>query len=42
MEKQKSKCKHEWVKVLVLNSDKEYWKCKKCGERNYNINPYKD
>lgn len=41
MEKIKE-CKHEWVKVLVLNSNREYWKCKKCGKIKFNNNPYKD
>lgn len=28
-------CKHVWIKVLVLNSSKEYYKCKQCGTIKY-------
>ena len=28
-------CKHTWIKVLVLNSDREYYKCKQCGKIKY-------
>ena len=35
-----NKCNHQWVKVLVLDSDKEYWQCKKCKERNYSVNSF--
>lgn len=28
-------CKHVWIKVLVLNSNKEYYKCKQCGAIKY-------
>ena len=28
-------CKHHYVRVLVMNSDKEYWQCTKCGKIKY-------
>lgn len=35
MENLEKKCKHAYIKVLVLNFNREYYKCKKCGTIKY-------
>lgn len=35
MDESDKKCIHDWKEILVLNSDKQYWKCSKCGKIKY-------